>query len=315
MLGKFLKDLVLHGLSGVTRQRGLTDTSEFRSAASEPENVIQLDAIHHLVHARHGWFLANSADHYIGAALIEYGEVAELEVKFLLSLVRPGDVVVEVGSNIGALSVPLAKAVGSDGLLVAFEPQPAIFRTLCANLALNSLSSVQTNQLGVGAQRDVMTIPSEAANYRTEPHNSGSMQLDHAGGGISVDVVTLDQILVNVSSIRLLKIDVEGMEARVLEGAAAMIKKHRPLIFVENDRPANRSALSAHIMALDYRLFWVVTDLYNPNNFFGSVRNHYLNDASFDMVCVPREMALPFTVTDQIEEIMEPNQRSRFAAE
>ena len=78
-----------------------------------------------LVRGRHGLFLANPKDVYIGRAVIEYGEFSELEVQVLLQLVPTGGVVIEAGANMGALTVPLAKKVGRSGLVYAFEPQPA----------------------------------------------------------------------------------------------------------------------------------------------------------------------------------------------
>ena len=59
------------------------------------------------------------------------------------ALIEPGDVVVDVGADIGALTVPLARAVGPAGRVLAFEPQPTVFQNLCANLALNDLLHVQ----------------------------------------------------------------------------------------------------------------------------------------------------------------------------
>ena len=80
-----------------------------------------------LVRARHGLFLANPNDVYIGRALLEYGEYCEHEVQLLAPLLSEGMVAVDAGANIGAVTVPLARAVGPGGLVYAFEPQPLTF--------------------------------------------------------------------------------------------------------------------------------------------------------------------------------------------
>lgn len=287
MLGRILIDLIKHGIAGV-------------QAPLEAQNVIPLDDINFLVKGRHGWFLANQYDHYLGRALIDYGEYGEIEHVFLNSLLRKGDYVVEVGANIGTHTVGLANAVGPEGSVIAIEAQPAIFRVLCANLALNGLSNVIPYGLGCGAQKGTMSVP--AIDYHVRDiHNSGSISLDHSDNGIPVTIVTLNELLGNCSGIQLLKLDVEGMEKEVLVGASHLIEKHRPLLYVENDRIDKSQALVEWIMAAGYRLWWHIPPLFNPSNFFSASENIYGNTASFNMLCVPTETSL--SATDQLQEI------------
>ena len=85
------------------------------------------DSIYKIVTGRHGVFLANPNDIFIGRALIRYGEFSELEWQVINQLTRPGTAVIEVGANIGAHTVSIARKVGPDGVLYAFEPQPVVF--------------------------------------------------------------------------------------------------------------------------------------------------------------------------------------------
>ena len=95
---------------------------------SEEQNIL-------ISQCRHGIFAYNS-NGVIGSFLFIYGEWAEPEVELLSRLVRPGDVVVDVGAHIGTETVPLAKRVGSSGHVIAFEPQKHLFHLLRANVAL-----------------------------------------------------------------------------------------------------------------------------------------------------------------------------------
>jgi FkbM family methyltransferase len=288
MLGRFFVNLIKHGIAGL-------QPSDMKAT-----NVIPLDDVNCLVKGRHGWFLANQYDHYLGRALIDYGEYGEIEHEFLNSLVRNGDHIIEVGANIGTHTVGLAHAVGTEGSVIAIEAQPAIFRILCANLALNGLSNVIPCGLGCGAQKGTMSFP--AVDYHVRSiHNSGGVSLDHSGNGMPVAIVTLDELLGDCSSIQLIKIDVEGMEREVLEGASHLIEKYRPLLYVENDRIDKSQALVEWLMAAGYRLWWHCPHLFNPRNFFGVSENVYENTASFNMLCVPKETSLP--VTDQLQEL------------
>ena len=112
------------------------------SPAPVPSPPIRLDVAppYRLVQSRHGWMLVNPNDAYLGQAILQYGECCEIEVAFLLQLLslRPG-LVMEVGTNIGTHTVPIAKALARQNRrLLAFEPQPVIFQNMCANLALNA---------------------------------------------------------------------------------------------------------------------------------------------------------------------------------
>ena len=85
----------------------------------------------------------------------------------------------------------------------------------------------------------------------------------------------------------LIKIDVEGMEADVLRGAAGLIRRHRPVIYTENDRADKSPELVRLIRSHGYRLFWHRPPLYSPDNFAGSTRNIFVRRIlSFNMLCV-----------------------------
>ena len=73
-------------------------------------------------------------DAYIGAVLDRYGEFSPAEATLLAALLAPGDVAVDAGANIGCLTLAMAHSVGAGGRVHAFEPQPAAFELLRANL-------------------------------------------------------------------------------------------------------------------------------------------------------------------------------------
>jgi hypothetical protein len=150
MLGRLVLDILRRGPAGVLASSKNLPAPE---AVGVTSNVLSLDEVNCLVKARHGWFLANRYDEFVGAALIRYGEYGEIEHAFLTSLLAPGDSVIEVGANIGSHTVGLAKRVGPTGSVIAIEAQPAIFRILCANLALNGLSNVMPHACGCGDHR------------------------------------------------------------------------------------------------------------------------------------------------------------------
>ena len=264
------------------------------------ENITQLNDFNYLVRGRHGLFLANCYDAYLGIALIRYGECCEIEEQFLSSLVNPGEIVIEVGANIGVHTIPLAQKVGPNGKVIAIEAQPAIHHYLCANIALNGLFNVTTHGCGCGAAHKTMSIPN--INYAAPVlNNFGGISLaDGDSSGVLVQVAPLDELIGDLPKVDLIKIDVEGMEYDVIQGAIKTINRHRPWMYVENDRLEKSHALIEQIMALDYQLWWHIPPLFNPENFFGIKDNIYGNVSSLNMLCLPREDKTPVNGMSEI---------------
>ncbi|MEM0970928.1 MAG: FkbM family methyltransferase, partial [Verrucomicrobiota bacterium] len=115
--------------------------------------------IHDQVHGRYGPILFNRKDAYIGKSLALYGDFSEGECDVFHQLISSGETLIEVGANIGALTVPLARFVGPKGRVIAFEPQRILYQVLCGNIAQNQLTNVEAYQKGCGAARGQMKVP------------------------------------------------------------------------------------------------------------------------------------------------------------
>lgn len=242
-----------------------------------------------LKQCRHGRMLYLPHDSYIGRSLDLYGEFSELEGAVFAQLVQPGQIVVEIGANIGAHTLHLAKLVGPSGLVVALEPQRLLFYLLCANLALNEQFHVRAYGVAAGSSAGRTKLP--LIDYQRDG-NFGGVSLTDAGGGEDVPVVTLDGFL-TLPSLRLLKIDVEGMELEVLRGARQTIASHRPILYVENDRRQHSARLIGLLQSLDYELYWDMPPLFNPDNFAGHPDNVFPGIVSINLLCMPREIGMP----------------------
>ena len=243
-----------------------------------------LDEHNALVQAKRGWFIANKNDTFLGAALLYYGEALEKEHEFLISMIRRRDRVIEVGANIGIHTVGLCHVARE---VIAIEPQPAIHRVLCANLAINNISNVVTHAVGCGAESKTLTFQP----YSTaQEHNSGGVALSD-GPGIRVPIVRLDELTADIDDVRLIKIDVETMELDVLRGATGTIAKYRPLLYVENEMQSHCEPLVKWLRDSDYALFWHTPALHNHRNILGRP-NRYGGSAlleSYNMLCEPNE--------------------------
>jgi FkbM family methyltransferase len=237
---------------------------------------------------RHGPMLALAGDRYITRSLELYGEFSKAEWDLFAQIVKPGMTVVEVGANIGAHSVALARAC-FPGPLYLFEPQHRVFQILCANLALNDIGNAIAYPEACSDEEGLVVIP--PLDYGAELNFGGVSVRTDADGvqGVKVRATPLDSL--NLAACHLLKIDVEGFEAQVLRGAAATIRKFRPLLYVENDRAAHQQEIISLIAELGYRQYWHTPPLFSPDNFRGEAENVFGAVVSVNILGLPQESA------------------------
>lgn len=254
---------------------------------------IDLDPKLRLVHGRHGWFLVNRMDRYIGRSLELYGEYCQHEWNCLQWLLAPGLDAIEVGANIGAHTVALARlAAGHGARVMAIEPQPVIFQHLCANLALNGLHNVTTLNCACGEAAGLLGF--DPPDYG-EVENFGGVVMRAEGGSQTVPCHRLDDLVERDRRVGLLKIDVEGFELQVLKGAGDLVARHRPVIYLENESPVRSPALIDWLRAAGYKLWFHVAHLYHPDSFSGVREDIFGTLASVNMLAVPQENPLGFT--------------------
>jgi FkbM family methyltransferase len=153
-------------------------------------------------------------------------------------LVRPGHIVLDVGANIGAHTLELARLVGPSGRVFAFEPTSFAYSKLLRNLALNgSLASVvKAEQIALAATDDRAT---EFQIYSSWPlEHADSLHAEHLGRLQPTEgahAISLDTYLrqAKVSHVDFIKLDVDGFECEVLEGARRCLDTFRPTILME----------------------------------------------------------------------------------
>jgi len=262
--------------------------------------VLDADGFNELRMCRTGPMLYNKHDIYMGGSLQKYGEFSVGEQVIFSQIVGPGGLVVEVGANIGAHTVELARLAGRDGEVHAFEPQRIVFQALCANLALNQCANVFARQAAVGANAGTITVPHLDPSVR---ENFGGVSLRGVTFGESVPLITLDSL--DLPACQLLKVDVEGMEVEVLKGAEQMIETHRPIMYLENDRVERSEELLTIVERLGYNAYWHFPRVFNAENYFGDAENVFGDIASVNVLCVPKETKLEGAGLRQVLSVQE----------
>eukprot|EP00944_MAST-04C_sp_MAST-4C-sp1_P012029 g12029.t1 len=233
------------------------------------ETVVHTGKYHRIKQCRHGLFMLNYYDTWVSRSLGLYGEWSEFETSMFLNLLEQNDVVMDVGANIGAFTIPMAKKVGSNGAVYAFEPQRFVSQTLSANVVLNELPNVYTMHMALGDHVGTLKIPNILYN---KPGNFGAVDLKKKYSSNTVlPLMTIDSLMLPCP--KLIKVDVEGMEVGVLKGGHKTIKKCKPFLYVENNCVMGSKELILEIDSLGYVLFWDIQPYYNPRNFFGNTHD------------------------------------------
>ena len=229
-----------------------------------------------------GSILYNPNDTYVGKSIEAYGRYQLEEIKVFDKYVQSGDTVLDIGANIGTHTLWFANKVGPKGSVIAFEPQRLIFQTLCANMALNSITNVDCKQLGVGYSKRLVTVP---VLDPLKENNFGGLSIDEEyPEGEPVAICRVDDI--GLPRCDFIKMDVEGMEPEALQGAMNTIVKCRPILYVELDREENLHFLQIFLEELRYKADLHSPPLHSPDykeeNVFGEA-------VSKNVLAIPQE--------------------------
>jgi FkbM family methyltransferase len=176
------------------------------------------------------------------------GRFEPRESAVVRDLLEPGDYVIDAGANIGWFSLLASSIVGTAGKIFAFEPMGATAEHLDRNLALNGASNVEVHRIALSDRRG------EAKLTVTETGNIGTASLfaTDSDEGEIVDTGRLDDI-VPKRGFKLLKMDVEGAELKVLHGAEKLLNARRieNILFEVNEAALRRGGSTcAELVAL-----------------------------------------------------------------
>lgn len=156
------------------------------------------------------------------------------ETAVFLDQIKPGMRVFDIGANIGHYTLVASQRVGSQGRVYAFEPVPTHFLSLTDNLALNGIFNVQPFPLACGDKDGEMEIHIDGAN--PGGHSISSANLIQWDRSLTVKTTRLDTMLDRLGRDHipdLIKIDTEGAEGAIINGALETLSQRRPILLLE----------------------------------------------------------------------------------
>ncbi|HEX4488714.1 MAG TPA: FkbM family methyltransferase [Terriglobales bacterium] len=188
-----------------------------------------------------------------GCGLRYWGTTAKIDpmlYRMAQQLVKPGAVVWDVGANLGLFTFCAAALSGRSGHTLAIEPDGWLCDLMHRSMEINQdrLGKIAIENVAIGESSGAAFLEvSDRSRAFNRVTNSGN-------AGVSVRTLTLDSLLATHPPPSILKIDVESFELQVLKGASEVLRKHRPSIWCEVDRP-NSQAISDLLHGSGYDLF------------------------------------------------------------
>lgn len=207
------------------------------------------------------------------------GFVEQHKFKIIKTLLPVGGTFVDIGANIGIYTCVLANHVGSTGSVIAFEPMPENLTQLYENIALNRFSNIEVQELALSNSSGSLDL------YLPSDHQQGSSgctQVWNPGGWVSVGttpVTTLDLVF-QKERLDFIKIDTEGHELKILEGAKSTIERFRPFLLCEISEE-NRNLVLDLFKSWNYAIFSVTSD--------GFLSESIASSGWIDVFLIPQE--------------------------
>lgn len=202
----------------------------------------------------------------------------------LIQLAKSGDIVLDIGTNIGSTLLQFANKVGNNGRVYGFEPDPINYKVCLANIKLNSFTNIEVANIGLGNENGSFNLVVDTETNRGG--NRISYNIETQKTSSKIYVVRLDEWIKynKITKVDLIKIDVEGFELNVLKGAKEVLVLYKPVLFIELDdnnlRAVGNSAneLVLYLEALNYLIESAETgEIIDANKNF--------TDCHYDIIC------------------------------
>ncbi len=219
---------------GIDRRRdllcmipGLMRLYYFAYRALKPKGIV-------LAEAQGLKIYVNAADDVIAPELLVYGSHEKFETELVQKTIKPSSVFVDVGANIGYYSLIAAKIVGECGKVYSFEPDPANFKLLQANIEANRCTNIVPIQRVVSNEVATVKLFLDKGNFGAHTLTESNIQTER-GGFVEVEAITLDAFFKEENNTRVdfIKMDVQGSEGLVLEQAHEVLTRNDLKLLME----------------------------------------------------------------------------------
>ncbi|MCO6461704.1 MAG: FkbM family methyltransferase [Saprospiraceae bacterium] len=198
--------------------------------------------------------------------LVEKKVIWKEQIDFFKKFLHPGDLAIDIGGNVGHMTIPMALAVGKEGKIVTFDPNPYVFDILKKNSAINPQSTnIDPYPYAITDHPGEFFYNSSEASFNNggiseqEKSRHGKYSLGHKVQGIELESFLDEKYSNRLDKLKLIKIDTEGYDKEIIRSILPIIRKYRPTIITECFKKNDSAARSEqyHILADNgYKLYY-----------------------------------------------------------
>jgi FkbM family methyltransferase len=193
----------------------------------------------------------------IGQSILRTGVFEMVTTEALVRLADPGELVLDVGANVGYMTSVLARAAGPTGRVIAYEPNPAVYERLARNVeGWDGVATIELRRAAVSERNGTapLTIPEGRSEWASVGDVPGQRATAPAYSTVSVEIVTLDHELAD-RHVGVLKLDVEDHEPAALRGARTALEQGRIRDILFEDHSSYPSATTRALEQHGYSVF------------------------------------------------------------
>jgi FkbM family methyltransferase len=229
--------------------------------------------------------------------LVKNKEISINNIDFFKKFLSEGDLAIDIGTNIGHMTIPMSIVTGLKGLTIGFDPNPFVFEILSENIKLNpDKTNIEAYNYAISDHDDEFYYHSSEASF-----NNGGISKDkeskHGKFALSTKIkgVNLEGFLEKnypefINKLKLVKIDTEGYDKEIIRSISKLLSKYKPFVITEcfNDNtPEERFEQFDLLDRLGYSLFYFSDFVSNAEIIPIKTKEEMLNWKHFDLYAVP----------------------------
>ncbi len=172
--------------------------------------------------------------------LVKNEEISLENMEFFKKFLKEGDVAIDIGANIGKLTVAMSLVTGKNGLVLAFDPNPFVYEILAENAALNSdKTNIVTYNYAITDKDDEFYYNSSEASFNNGGISSekrsrhGKYSLNKKITGINLEAFMQKNYSDKINRLKLIKIDTEGYDKEIIKSISNLLTKYKPALITE----------------------------------------------------------------------------------
>lgn len=198
--------------------------------------------------------------------LVEKKIISKDSIEFFKKFLSEGDLAIDIGANIGIMTVQMAIATGKQGMTIGFDPNPYVYEILTENIKLNpDITNIVIHNLAITEEEQEFYYHSSEASFNNggismnEVSRHGKFSLKTKVKGVNLEAFLKAQYPDNINNLKLIKIDTEGYDKEIIRSILNLLKQYKPVVISEcfgKSKPEERFEQFNLLKSAGYSLYY-----------------------------------------------------------